>query len=56
MCTFTLGPDDEIESEEINQSLLRGVAQKVVKDFTVIPEALLGKPVVDSGDCVHGHA
>ena len=55
-CTSTLGPDDEIEGEEINQSLLRGVAQKVVKDFTVIPEALLGELVVDSGDCVHGYA
>ena len=57
MCAFTLGPDDEIEDEEeVNLSLLRGVAQKVVKDFTVIPDTLLGEPVVDSGDCVHGYS
>ena len=43
-CTFTLGPNDEIDGEEVNQSVLRGVAQKVVKDITVIPEALLGEP------------
>ena len=32
------------------------MAQKVVKEFTVIPETLLGEPVVDSGDHVYGYA
>ncbi len=39
-----------------NQSLLSSVAQTVVKEFTVIPEALLGESVIDSGDKVHGYA
>ncbi len=51
-----LGPDDGIMGKEVNQALLSGVAQKVVKEFTVIPEALLGEPVVDSGDHVYGYA
>ncbi len=42
--------------KEVNQALLGGVAQKVVKEFTVISEALLGEPVVDSGDHVYGYA
>ena len=41
---------------EVNHALLSCVAQKVVKEFTVIPEALLGEPVVDSGDHVYGYA
>ncbi len=28
----------------------------MVKEFTVIPEALLGEPVVDNGDHVYGYA
>ncbi len=53
---LTLGPDDDIKDMEVNQSLLSGVAQTVVKEFTVIPEALLGESVIDSGDKVHGYA
>ncbi len=51
--TLHVGPDGEINGKE---ALLSSVAQKVVREFTVIPEALLGEPVVDSGDHVYGHA
>ncbi len=42
--------------KEVNQDLLKSVAQKVVKEFTVIPEALLGEPVVDNRDHVYRYA
>ena len=56
MSNLTLGPDEEIQGNEVNQSLLNDVAKKVVKEFTVIPESVLGKPVPDDGDCVWSYA
>lgn len=49
---MALGPDEEIKGREVSQCLLSDVAKKVVKEFTVIPESLLGEPVPDDGDGV----
>ena len=56
MSNLKVGPDEEIQGNEVNQSLLSDVSKKVVKEFTVIPESLLGEPVVDDGDCVRSYA
>ena len=56
MSNFALGPDKEIQGHEVNQSLLSDVAKKVVKEFTVIPESLLGEPVPDDCDGVQNYA
>ena len=50
------GPDEEIQGREVNQSFLSDVAKKAVKEFTVIPESLLGEPVPDDGDGVRSYA
>ena len=49
MSNLALGPDEKIQGHEVNQSLLSDVAKKMVKEFTVIPESLLGETV--PGDC-----
>lgn len=56
MSNLALGPDEEIQGHEVNQSLLSDVAKKVVKEFTVIPESLLGEPVPDDCDGVRNYA
>ena len=56
MSYLTLGPDEEIQGSEVNRSLLSDVAKKVVEEFTVIPESLLGEPVLDDSDRVQSYA
>ena len=55
MSNLALGPDEEIQGHEVDQSLLSDVAKKVVKEFTVIPESLLGEPVPDDCDGVQNY-
>ena len=50
------GPDDELKDMEVNKCLLENVAKKVVKKFTLISDAYIGKPVADSRDGVHSYA
>ena len=49
-------PEDDIKEKEINKCLLKNVADKVVKQFTIISQSFLGKPVESTDDQVHNYA
>ena len=49
-------PEDDIKEMEVNKHLLKDVANKVVRKFTIISQAFLGNPVDSSHDEVHNYA
>lgn len=50
-------PDDDLPPQvQVDSSLVRRVANRVVDSCTIVPEAILGKPVEESGDGVYNYA
>ena len=50
------GPDSEWPSSAIGQVCVADLAQKVVTQCTIIPEAILGQPIKESWDGVYNYA
>ena len=49
-------PDDDLPEQSPVDTCVRNVASHVVDTFTIIPEAILGKPVDESGDGMYNYA